>query len=303
MTTITAKDMAVTTESLTPTARIARWSARHRWWVLAATVLTLIAAIVASGMYEPQLQDDDVGVGESAAGADVLDSKFPRGSDASEALLFSHPELGVENLSYRSKVEALVEELRALPQVKSVTSFYDAGDQSLVSENGRVQRARIEIDRSVKVEGHRADAILDAVAEAREMARDEGYTIAIAGNLTTNREVNKMVEEDFGRIMMISLGLGLIIMLLAFRAVVAALIPLTLAVGAIIIASGMAAVVSQSYALNESYTEMILLLGLAVGIDYSLFIVSRYRREREAGKEKLDAITMASNTTGVDRQR
>ena len=298
MRTIAATDTVSATNGLTPTARVARWSARHRWWVLAATMLTLIAAIVASGVYEPQIQDDDAGVGESSVGADILDNKFPHGSDASEALLFSHPELGVEDPSYRSKVEALVEELRALPQVKSVTTFYETGDQGLVSDNGRVQRARIEIDRGVRVSGHRADAILDAVAEARELARDDGYTIAIAGSLTTHREVNKMVDEDFGRIMMSSLGLGLIILLLAFRAVVAALIPLSLAIGAIIIASGMAAVVSQSYALNESYTEMILLLGLAVGIDYSLFIVSRYRREREAGKAKLDAITMASNTTG-----
>ena len=298
MKTIAAEDTDTATNGLTPTARVARWSARHRWWVLAATVLTLVLAIVASGVYEPQIQDDDTPVGESGAGVDILDTKFPHGSDASEALLFSHPELGAEDPSYRSRVEALVQELRALPQVKAINMFYETGDQSLVSENGRVQRATIEIDRSARVSGHRADAILEAVAEARDLARDDGYTIAIAGNVTTDREVSKMVEEDFGRIMIISLGLGLIIMLLAFRAVVAALIPLTLAVFAIIIASGLAAVVSQSYALNESYTEMILLLGLAVGIDYSLFIVSRYRRERGAGKAKLDAITVASNTTG-----
>ena len=298
MKTIASKDTDTATNGLTPTARVARRSARHRWWVLAATVLTLVLAIVASGVYEPQIQDDDTPVGESGAGVDILDTKFPHGSDASEALLFSHPELGVDDPSYRTRVEALVQELRALPQVKAIITFYETGDQSLVSENGRVQRATIEIDRSARVSGHRADAILDAVSEARDVARDDGYTIAIAGNVTTEREVNKMVEEDFGRIMLISLGLGLIIMLLAFRAVVAALIPLTMAVFAIFIANGLAAVVSQSYALNESYTEMILLLGLAVGIDYSLFIVSRYRRERDAGKAKLDAITVASNTTG-----
>ena len=298
MTTITAHDEVTKTKGLTPTARVSRWSARHGWWVLAGTVLILVAAMFASGAYEPQLQEGDGGVGESMVGADVLNDKFPQGSDASESLLISHPVLGVESPSYRSKVDALVEDLRALPQVKAVTTFYETGDQSLVSENGRVQRVTIEVDREVEVNGHRADAILETVAEAREMARDEGYTIAIAGSLTTNREVSEMVEEDFGRIMMISLGLGLIIMLLAFRAVVAAVIPLAMAVGAIIIASGMAAVISQSYALNASYSEMILLLGLAVGIDYSLFIVSRYRRERQAGHAKLDAITMASNTTG-----
>ena len=204
----------------------------------------------------------------------------------------------MDDLAYQQVVATLVEELRALPQVKSVATYYETNDSSTVSEDRHVQRAIVTIDREVEVEGHRADAILDVVANAREAASGEGYTIAIVGGLTTNREVNEMVNEDFGRIMIISLSLGLIIMLLAFRAVVAAVIPLAIAVGAITIASGMAAVISQSYALNESYSEMILLMGLAVGIDYSLFIVSRYRHERQAGRSKLEAITAASNTTG-----
>ena len=108
---IAAKDTVSASKGLTPTARVASWSARHRWWVLAATVLMLIAAIVASSVYEPQIQDGDAPVGEFSVGADILDSKFPHGSDASEALLFSHPELGVEDPSYRSKVEALVQDL------------------------------------------------------------------------------------------------------------------------------------------------------------------------------------------------
>ena len=71
-----------------------------------------------------------------------------------------------------------------------------------------------------------------------------------------------------------------------------------MAVGSIFTAIGIAALVSQVYPLVELYAEMILLMGLAVGIDYSLFIVSRFRTERSAGRDKIEAITVAANTTG-----
>ena len=98
--------------------------------------------------------------------------------------------------------------------------------------------------------------------------------------------------------MIVSLIIGLGILLLAFRAFVAAVIPLVMAIGAIFSALGIVAVISQSYAFAESYAEVLLLMGLAVGIDYSLFIISRFRSERNAGKPKLEAIAAASNTTG-----
>ena len=284
------------TSRLTPTARISVWSSTHCWWVLAATVVVLALGVAASATFEVKLQDGDGGVGESGAGAQILNERFPRGSSASEQLLFSHGELTVDDPAYQARVSALVEQLGALPQVRSVD--YDVSDPSMVSDDRLVLRAEVVVDREVEVDGHRADAILDAVADARAAAEADGYTIAIVGNLTLRRELNQMVDEDFSSILFISLGLGLIIMLLAFRAVVAAVIPLVLAVGAIAIASGIAAAVSQVYSLNESYSEMILLLGLAVGIDYSLFIVSRFRFEREAGRPKLEAIAVASNTTG-----
>ncbi len=292
--------------ALSPTARVARWSAAHRWVVLAATLLVLVGAVFASATYDVQIDEEgDVGVGDSGKASQILDENFPTGDNGvTEQVLFSNTELTVDNAAYRSTVETLIEELRALPNVVSVSSFYETNDPSLVSDDRHVLRAEIVVDGSVRLNGHGsdrdelADGMLEAVADARNAASDAGYTIAIVGQLATNREVGQMVEEDFGQIMLISLSLGLIIMVLAFRAVVAALVPLTLAVGAIIIATGLAAVVSQSYALNQSYSEMILLLGLAVGIDYSLFIVSRFRKEREAGRPKLEAITVASNTTG-----
>jgi uncharacterized membrane protein YdfJ with MMPL/SSD domain len=282
----------------TATARVARWSAHHRWIVMVVTFLTLAASVYASATLEVKLQNGEGDVGESGEAHAVLAEKFPRGNESNEQLLISHADLSVMDADYQGVAEQVFADLLALPQIKSVRSVYEAGAPGHVSADGHVLRTDIVIDREVDVDGHRADAIIAAVAAAREANADAGYTVSIVGGLTTSREVNNIVNEDFGQIMIVSLGLGLIILLLAFRAVIAAVIPLLLAVGAITIANGLAALISQSYALNESYSEMILLLGLAVGIDYSLFIMSRYRKEREVGKDKYAAIVAANNTTG-----
>ena len=113
-----------------------------------------------------------------------------------------------------------------------------------------------------------------------------------------DKQVQDLSDEDLARVLMITLVLALVMLLLVFGAVVASLIPLALAMGAIIVAMGIAALVSQAYPLAEGYEVLISMLGLAVGIDYSLFIISRFRYERQAGREKLEAITVASNTTG-----
>ena len=87
-------------------------------------------------------------------------------------------------------------------------------------------------------------------------------------------------------------------MTLAFGSVVAALIPLGMAIVSILTAVGVAVFASQAKPLNFNFFEMIILLGLAVGIDYSLFIITRFREERAAGRDKIEAIRVASDTTG-----
>ena len=120
----------------------------------------------------------------------------------------------------------------------------------------------------------------------------------MAGTLSVDKQVADISEEDLGRLLIVTLVLALVMLLLVFRAVVASLIPLALAMGAITTAMAVAALVSQGYPLTEGYDILLSMLDLAVGIDYSLFIISRFRYERQAGRDKLEAITVASNTTG-----
>ena len=281
------------------TGRIARWSAKHRWWVIAASVLVLVLAMVVSSAVEIKLLDDNaMAEGDSGEAIRLLDERFDDGGAPTEQLVFSNPSLDVDDTDYRATVERLVQELRALPEVSAVVSFYELGDPRLVSEDRHVLRAQVQLADTSGSDNDKIDAILDTVYAARPEANAVGFYIGIAGERSIERQVEIISDEDMGRVLIVTMVLGLFIMLLVFRAVVAALIPLALAMGAITTAMGIAALVSHAYPLAEGFDGLLSMLGLAVGIDYSLFIISRFRTERQAGREKLEAITVASNTTG-----
>ena len=287
------------TSTLSSTGRIANWSARHRWSVVAASVMMLVLAVLASSTFEAKLLgDSEITEGESGEAIRLLEERFDDGVAPTEQLVFSHSSLDVDDPVYRSAVEELVQELRALPEVASVISYYETGDPRLVSADRHVLRAQVEIADIAASDDEKIDAVLDTVYAARPEAGAGGFYVGMAGDLSVLKQVEDLSEEDVGRVLMVTLVLALVMLLLVFRAVVAALIPLVLAMGAIIIAMGIAALVSQAYPMGEGYEILISMLDLAVGIDYSLFIISRFRYERQAGREKLEAITVASNTTG-----
>ena len=292
----TTEQQRLDTSAMSFTGRIAGWCAERRWWVILTWVLVLVAAFTVMSRYETKLYEGDGGEGDSAYAADLIAERFENDDSAPvEQLVFSNPSLNASDSEYVATVQGLVDELRALPEVASVDSYYDTGIAGMLSSDEHVVLAGVELIK----EGDSNDniqPILDAVHAADDKA--SSFEISIAGDTSLNKEITEIMKEDFGQIMLITMVLGLLILLIVFRAVVAALIPLVLAVSSIFIATAIAALLSQSYALSESYSEMILLMGMAVGIDYSLFIVSRFRSERKLGKAKLQAIATASDTTG-----
>ena len=287
---------ATDTVGLSFTGRIAGWSARHRWWVVAASVMLVVLAVVASRTFEVELLDDFNGEGEAAVGADLISERFDITSAPTESLVFSNPSLDADSPLFRATVDGLVQQLRALPEVDSVVSYYDTNARGMLSENQRVVMAQVVIKGDSDDADEKIDAILDVVHAAASGA--DGFEIAMGGQTSIMKQSSELLEKDFARIMIVTLILGLGILLFAFRAVVAAAVPLVLAIWSIFLATSIAAIVSQAYPLAHAYSEMILLMGMAVGIDYSLFIVSRFRSERKAGRPKLEAIAVASDTTG-----
>ena len=280
---------------LTFTGRIASWSADHRWWVIAASALVVVLAIFVMNSMETKTLDYN-GEGDSAIGADLVTDGFQFNSAPTEQLVFSNPSLDAQDSRFQSTVAGLVEQLRSLPEVASVTSYYETRDSAMLSDDGHVVLAQVMIEGDDSEAEENVDAILDTVRAGAADAT--GFEIVMAGDTSLIKQVEEIDEEDFQSMILVTMVLALTLMLIAFRALVAAVLPLVLALGAIFTALGIAAVVSQVYPMVDFLAQVVLLMGMAVGVDYSLFIVSRYRSERKAGRPKLEAIAVASNTTG-----
>lgn len=133
---ITAKYHPITggTKGLTLKGRVQAWLARHRWRVVAGSVLALAITIFAAGAVEAKvLGDNDIAEGESAGPIKLLNERLDYGRASTKQLVFSTPSLGVSNLAYPSTAAELVRDLRAMPEVAAVVVYYKTGQPRLVS--------------------------------------------------------------------------------------------------------------------------------------------------------------------------
>ena len=287
------------------TSRVSYWSAGHRWLIMAASATVIVGAFLSIAFVGADTRDDDAGVGESGQGHELLHERFDSAPadtqetrrTRNEGVIFSNPSLDADDPLFRDTVASAIQVIRNIPQVTTALSYYDTNDASMLADDGNAVLASVTLQNPEDPAGNiEVEPFLDAVRQVSDEAA--GFEIGVYSFRLLDDELDEILAEDFNRILIISLGIGLIILIIAFRALVAAIIPLVMAIGSIFTAIGIAALVSQVYPLVELYAEMILLMGLALGIDYSLFIVSRYRTERSAGRDKMEAISVASNTTG-----
>jgi len=308
------------------TSRIAMWSARHRKAIAIGWVLIVVVAL---GTCSAVPADTDVKMdvrGEAGEALDLYQERFglEETGEAQESVVFSHPSFTVDDPAYEETVKGLMADLRALVAeettvvggttvvsdkrvVSGTRTFYDTGlsrEEALerdlfVASNetgGDVTFAMVDLEGELEDAVDNIDPVLDAVAEAE--AASDGFEILIGGDASLNKQIMEIVEEDFGRALILNLPIAFLILFVVFGAVVAASVPLALAFAAVITANGILAIVSQFYPLDMAYQEIALLMGLATGIDYALFVVTRYRRERRAGRSKEEALQVASGTSG-----
>lgn len=176
----TTKQRELDTTGMSFTGRIAGWSARRRWWVILASVLVLAAAFAVMSNYETQLYKGDGGEGDSAFAADLIDERFENDESAPvEQLVFSNPSLNASDPTYQATVQSLIDQLRALPEVASVASYYDTGMPGMLSSDEHVVLARVELIKDGDAEDN-VQPILDAVHAAD--AEAGAFEISIAGN-------------------------------------------------------------------------------------------------------------------------
>ncbi|KKM19769.1 hypothetical protein LCGC14_1652230, partial [marine sediment metagenome] len=161
--------------------------------------------------------------------------------------------------------------------------------------NTEDEKARIKAGETAK------EIWKDEPFKARQKDVDARWTVKFSKARPAEDGQKQQIDianEDFSRAGIINLPITFAILILAFGALLAAAVPLALAFAAIIVAMGALAIISQTFALEQSYSQIVLLMGLASGIDYSLFVISRYRSERRAGRSKEEALQVASGTSG-----
>jgi uncharacterized membrane protein YdfJ with MMPL/SSD domain len=280
------------------TERLARWSSEHAWrvvliWVGAVVISVVVIALLLGGVLtsEGEMTNDP----ESYQGYDLIAERLPSrpGEETygDEIVLVRSRMLTVDDPRFRRKVEdvaAAVEETRATRQV---STFYRDGDRSLVSPSRRA--AIVFIEMGPDPEGNIPDVI-----EVAEAADREPFDVTITGEWTADRDILQLSEDDLRKgEFFFGAPTALVILLLVFGAVVAGLVPLLLAVASIVVALALTALVGQAFDLSVFVVNMLSGMGLALGIDYSLFVLSRYREERAAGREKLEAIALSGATS------
>ena len=185
-------------------------------------------------------------------------------------------------------MEALARDLRAAGATAVVAS---AGGDALVSRDGDARALLVGLG----FDGE--DDVEDVYDVVQRLDDEPGYEAGVTGELSSDADQEELSGDDLrtGELFF-GLPTALVILLLVFGAVVAGLVPLILAIVSIVVALALAALLGQAFDLSVFTVNMLTAMGLALGIDYSLFVISRYREERSRGREQLDAIAATGAT-------
>ena len=230
---------------------------------------------------------------ESERAADAIGAAFPRDPRQafSDVVVVRSDRRTIDETPFRSFVGRLVDQIRATGVVATARSYLDAGDPTLVSADRHSTIVPVlvyDVDDIGKV--------IDVVAEA---AGEPELSVSITGDHTIDHDFNTLSQEDLQKgELQFGLPAALVILLLVFGAVVAGLVPLLLAIVSVVVALGLTTLVAQEFELSVFVVNMLTGMGLALGIDYSLFVISRYREERGRGLSEGDAVPAAGATAG-----
>lgn len=268
-------------------ARLGGWSARHRKSAIAGWLLFVVLATVLGGMIgQKELADHEIGAGDSAR-ADTILAESGIENPAEELVLLR----STEPNGWRGAAEDLVAGLQGLGEVDRI-------DDTLASADERDGLVRFDLtgtyDDAVTEEN--AKPVMDAVAAI--IAGHPDVEVHQVGDATVESWFTKVIAKDFKRAEWTAVPLALGILLVAFGALVAAVLPVLLAMTAFIAALGLLAFVSQLVPVDDSTASVMLLMGLAVGVDYAMFYLRREREERAAGRDKETALAIAAQTSG-----
>jgi uncharacterized membrane protein YdfJ with MMPL/SSD domain len=277
--------------------RAGRWSAVHRKTAIWGWIAFVVAAIAVGGAIGTKTLGNGSGDGESGAAERTLESGFPQ-SKVEQVLVQTKGKESIHGSQAKAAVGEVESRLRKLPFVRDLTGPYEEGAGSQISADGRSGLIKFSIPETEKIEPEEVvGKALDQVAAVQK--RHQDLRVEEVGDASSEKAVSKGFEEDFSKAELTSLPVTLLILLVVFGSLVAAGVPLLLALTAVGATIGIIGPVSHVFgAVAEQINSVVLLIGLAVGVDYSMFYLRREREERAAGAGERASLEAAAATSG-----
>jgi uncharacterized membrane protein YdfJ with MMPL/SSD domain len=297
------------------TVRVATWSARHRWpvlvlWFLATIGVFLISMSLGGTRTQGAVSQNSRAKYEAARAYDLFNASGTVVTETpgqSVFLVVSSPNRLVTDATYAGAVAAFVARLQGLtavvdgqqtPVFASVTDPLEVPPTAgLVSRDRTSVRIEGRVDGEGTILSEKLRPIPALVKELR--AANPGLEIHALSSTLANQEISELVNRDLDGSLRLTIPITFAILLVAFGALVAAFVPLVLAISALLAAFGLLGIYSQLIDPVSAYaSQLIVLIGLAVAVDYSLFMVTRARLEWRRGRDRLTGIAIASSTAG-----
>jgi uncharacterized membrane protein YdfJ with MMPL/SSD domain len=277
-------------------ARMGMWSTRHRKTAIWGWLGFVVAMFVIGGAVGiKELEVNQSGVGESGRADETLDAAFP--DKVNEEILIQSEAERANTPAFRAVVADVERRLKAVRYTRNFDSPYTLRNRDQISSDRRSALLEFEIAGKPSDALDRVQPTLDATAAAQKA--HPSFFVGQFGDASSEKQLGDSINDDFSQAFVTSLPITLVILLIAFGALVAAGIPLLLAVTAVLATLGIMGPVSHiTGGVDSSYKEVVLLIGLAVGVDYSMFYLRREREEREAGRTEDLALRVASATSG-----
>jgi putative drug exporter of the RND superfamily len=276
--------------------RLALASATHPRWTIGAWVVAMLLAFVTIGALlggALTTEGNPTNNPQSQRAKDVREAAFPAASSAAitDIVIVHSARYKVDAPEYRSFVRELAGMVAGAKDVESVRTYLRADDPSLVSRDRHATMLQFAMPNE---SSSGIDDVIDAVQKAD--ARP-AFAVRVTGQRTLNHDFNKLSEDDLrSGELQFGLPAALIVLLLVFGTVIAGLVPLLIALPSIVVALSFVAILGHAFSLSVFTINMLTGMGLALGIDYALFVVSRFREERGRGLEKLGAIRASALT-------
>jgi RND superfamily putative drug exporter len=269
--------------------RIARWSAEHRWRAVSGWVAFVVICVAVGGMAGTASQTDaQQAVGDWGRAERMLaDAHFT--DPAVENVLITARSGPLDQAAATAAAGEAGRRLRGLPEVSQVS-------EPIPSPGGTAVLVRAEMTGDPQDAADRVQPLVDASAAVQAAHPD--LRVEQVGGATIEKALQKTYGDDFRQAEVLSLPVTLVILVVAFGALLAAAVPVLLALTSVAAALGLSALTSHLLPVTDTTSSVVLLIGMAVGVDYSLFYVRRAREERAKGRTPLDAVEIAAATSG-----